>query len=83
MFMVDAGCVSEVIFSFQVLLAFQLISERLVDRTGTIFGSVIPEAVAAMPVIGPSGVIQNRIEANAFHGDAEPLGGAHFRGDIS
>lgn len=56
--------------------------ERLIDFPCSGIGGVIPEAVMTMPVIIPSGVIENRVDAYATYGRPQFSGGKHFGNDI-
>jgi len=63
-------------------LKFDYIRQWLVDRTRAVGLCIVPQAVAAVAVIVPAGVIQDWIKTYSVKGHAGFNSGPRFRGDI-
>ena len=70
-------------FSFAILLPLEFLRERLENFSFTAGARIIPQAIATMPVVVPSGVIQNRVQADAVQRNATLHGRKRLVRDVS
>src|SRR5579863_8058539 len=64
------------------LLRENCFGKRTIHRTGAIDLRVIKEAVAAVAIVFPAGVVEDRVKTNAFDGNARLDRREHFLADV-